>query len=146
MEFNEIDKRLDVALALLIEKDSVLFERNVIETSISHKLGCYLQGLFPNFDVDCEYNKYGDGDKQSEYGPDIRPDIAIHKRGSEGPNLVVLEMKPGSLPNYDDEVKLMELTDQRGRYRYQYGFFVGFTEEQGMKKPIKYLYQNGSPR
>lgn len=84
MEFGEIDQRLDVALALLIERDKMLFDANVIETSISHKLGCYLQWLFPSYDVDCEYDRLGQDGKSAEYGPDMRPDVIIHKRGPGG--------------------------------------------------------------
>ena len=54
---NDIVKsRLNEALSKLYEEDSALLENSAHERSVTHKLGEYLQKLFPNFDVDCEYN------------------------------------------------------------------------------------------
>lgn len=48
----------------------------------------------PNWHVDCEYNKYGDGPKLAEKPKrSKRLDIIVHRRGSEGPNLLAVEIK-----------------------------------------------------
>lgn len=44
----------------LWSNDAKLFKFNVGERAITHRLGMYLTFLFPEFDVDCEYNKMGE--------------------------------------------------------------------------------------
>lgn len=51
------------ALARLLEQDRCLFDNDVSERAITHKLAEYLQGIFPNLNVDCEYNR------NAEMGP-----------------------------------------------------------------------------
>jgi hypothetical protein len=149
MELEEVRKRLDAALSIFLENDTILFEKDLGEPVLSHRLGFYLQTLFPNHFVDCEYDKYGLGDKIQRYSDkDMRPDIIIHGRfpdPSEG-NLVVIEMKKVEYPDYDAEAKLMEFTDTQGSYRYEYGFFVGFRFQNDRRTPIKRLYLKGLPK
>lgn len=52
----EIEIRLDTALRTLYLKDSHLLKNSVHERSLTHKLAEYLQQLFPEYNVDCEYN------------------------------------------------------------------------------------------
>jgi hypothetical protein len=69
-------------------------------------LAVYIEGEFPGWHVDCEYNRQGvsRGPKQvtpSELLPPsgtsrharISPDIVVDKRGHEGPNLLAVEVK-----------------------------------------------------
>lgn len=56
MEVLEIKKRLEIALDILYEKDCYLLLHKVHERSITHKLANYLHLLFPEYDVDCEYD------------------------------------------------------------------------------------------
>jgi len=56
-EKNEIKSKIITALEILYEKDLFLMKEDVNERSISHKLGEYLQILFSEFNVDCEYNR-----------------------------------------------------------------------------------------
>jgi hypothetical protein len=56
MEIVEIKNRLNKALEKLYVKDWYLLEKSAHERSITHKLAEYLQELFPDYDVDCEYN------------------------------------------------------------------------------------------
>jgi len=50
-------KKIEVGLNLLINNDGYLLYKNINERSITHKLAEYLQNLFPEWNVDCEYNK-----------------------------------------------------------------------------------------
>lgn len=54
---NAIKNTIFNVVSLLYEWDYHLLENNVSERSIAHKLGCYLQLLFNDYDVDCEYNR-----------------------------------------------------------------------------------------
>ena len=53
---DEIKEKLSLALSKLYVRDWYLLENNAHERSLTHKFAEYLQELFPNYDVDCEYN------------------------------------------------------------------------------------------
>lgn len=108
MEKEKIENRIKNSLNSFFLLDDYLMNEDVHERSISHKLGCYLQRMFPEWNVDCEYNKdfIHEEDmnkrvpnytnvckkKSDQNSPLIFPDIIIHKRGKEE-NLVVIELK-----------------------------------------------------
>lgn len=114
----EIVEKLNKSLDKLYIKDWYLFNYNVHEISITHKLAEYLQDEFSDYDVDCEYNRditntVGDSIKQiyqiikKEIGDyekfkkieekieyisrNIYPDIIVHKRGTNNHNLLAIE-------------------------------------------------------
>ncbi|MHA1749061.1 MAG: hypothetical protein ACTSYF_10535 [Promethearchaeota archaeon] len=73
-----------------------MLENDVSERAITHKLAEYIQEQFPDWNVDCEYNRDGHDPKRVNLinGPDkVYPDIIVHKRGPNGPNLMVVEVK-----------------------------------------------------
>lgn len=83
------------------ENDSFLFDKDVSEWAVAHRLAAYLEGFFPEYDVDCEYNRMPgpDGEYDSKApkkvlgNKKIRPDIIVHRRGSNEDNLIAIEMK-----------------------------------------------------
>ena len=147
MDLVEIEKRLDAALSVFLENDASLFDDNLSEPVLSHRIGFYLQNLFPNFFVDCEYDKLAGGDKERPNSDiDMRPDIIAHKRLHEPiGNLLVIEVKKEERPDNNDDAKLRIFTDNNGRYKYKYGFFVGFKLVEGKRIPVKIIYENGAP-
>lgn len=62
MDKEEIEKNVEQAVKLLLDKDNWLLKKDLSERSISHKLAEYLQPLFKDYNVDCEYN--GDIDRE----------------------------------------------------------------------------------
>lgn len=50
-------KKIDIGLNLLLNNDGYLLKNDISERSITHKLAEYLQNLFPEWNVDCEFNK-----------------------------------------------------------------------------------------
>lgn len=127
----DINKRVKLAIDLLIVRDSYLLEKKASERSISHKLAEYLQTLFSCWNVDCEYNLNIDEvkilDRISECGDRttdrVSPDIIIHIRGTKK-NLLVIEMKKKNLDPKCDLKKLEYFTDQKEKYRYRLGLFL----------------------
>ena len=124
----EVLPKLESALNKLYEKDQYLinFELNnhVSERSITHKLGAYLTPLFEEYDVDCEYNRFGcEGKFVEKLKQNVIPDIIVHKRGKMN-NFIAIEVKTwwnkGKLSSDID--KLVELT--RGKYHYKYGISI----------------------
>ena len=110
MDEHEVRERLEAALRRLAEADRHLLENDLSERCIAGRLAMYLQGAFPDHAVDVEYNRAGDTPKRLNL-PDecanyfdrhgdalVVPDIIVHQRGLDGPNLLVLELKKTSNP------------------------------------------------
>ncbi len=59
MEITEIKARYEKALKVFLDEEIYLLENDVSERAMAHKLAEYLSDQFPDFDVDCEYNRNG---------------------------------------------------------------------------------------
>jgi hypothetical protein len=53
----EVRERIVSAYRMFLKNDSHLLEVNANERSLTHKLAEYLQIVFPEYHVDCEYNR-----------------------------------------------------------------------------------------
>jgi hypothetical protein len=49
--------KIELGLKSLFREDGYLLEKGIAERAITHKLGEHLQYIFPEWNVDCEYNK-----------------------------------------------------------------------------------------
>lgn len=129
MTDTEIVDRVKSALDTLIKSGDIwLFQNNLSEQCITHRLAIYLANLFPEHDVDCEYNgSINNGRKkilfikeklelagllrESEFDVEqeyieraVFPDIIIHRRGTNDENLCIIEVKKNTSsvsPKYD---------------------------------------------
>ena len=135
MEKRIILEKIHIALDTLISNDRYLFENDLSERCITHKLAEYLQPLFLGYNVDCEYNRNVsdiknekrinilkdeltkkmkehlriNNDREQIIEKSVLPDIIIHKRGNGSENLCVFEAKKescGDILNQYDEIKL----------------------------------------
>lgn len=52
-----LNYRIKIGLKALFINDDYLLENNLNERTITHKLAEYYQKLFPNWNVDCEFNR-----------------------------------------------------------------------------------------
>lgn len=136
----EVKEKVEIALGMLLKNDVFLLEHDVNERSISHKLSEYLQQLFPDYHVDCEYNRIGkekvdekwiikelcldviDIKSNDEEAVTVFPDIIVHIRG-EKENLLVIEMKKVGRSYTQDEKKLKAYTSQQ-QLGYSLGCFI----------------------
>jgi len=142
---SEIKKEVISCIIQLLKNDYLLFDIDANERSISHKLAEYLQQRFPEWHVDCEYNRHGidiidikrsnikEGEERRVY-----PDIIVHIRNTNY-NLLVIELKcrdsdgrdsdgrDGDDP--DDIKKLKRFTDQSGKFKYRLGLFLRITKD-----------------
>lgn len=136
---NSIQGHLKQAVNLLYQNDGFLLEINAHEIAITHKLAEYVQQKFPNYHVDCEYNREGDTDETKalrgltecenidsrEKERWIRPDILVHERGINCRNLLALEVKlEGGGNRGCDRAKLRELSKDNHDFRYQHALFI----------------------
>ena len=129
----EIKDKIIRAFWLLLEIDKHLFIVDANERSLTHRLAMYLQSEFPDYHVDCEYNRNGIDPKQLPYfkkqiptddtnALTVYPDIIVHHRGTEN-NFIVIEAKKTTNGNRDDIKKLRAYKDE---LNYSYAYFVLF--------------------
>ena len=134
---DDVRERLERALRRLGDDDHYLLENDLSERCIAARLAMYLREEFEQHDVDVEYNRAGDVEKRlrdlPEEGrrrrnrrteaPVAVPDIIVHHRGLDGPNLLVIEMKKTSNPaGMDfDRLRLAAFREQLG---YSFGALV----------------------
>src|SRR5712691_1268489 len=129
----QISDRLGKALARLFDRDADLLKRDVNERSITHRLAIYVEEKFPEWFVDCEFNKHGDGVKEIK-NPDIAElsgatvsaadtdaisvflDIIVHGRTRDA-NFLAIEVKKTtrakSVKDFDQK-KLEAYRDELG--------------------------------
>ena len=164
MERQDADRIISFAIDKLLKSDAYLLRHDVFEVSITHRMGRYVEEIIrrdywrSGLNVDCEYNKNFDGDKNLELrfrdlgrkrqesvrerlrekgledeGEDAlhafstRPDIIVHKRGSNDMNTIVIEAKKhgGSDSDYAElKLKTFTLRTAENPYGYEHGALI----------------------
>lgn len=148
VEPREVVRSVHAAYRDLVENDFALFEVDANERSLTHKLAEHLQRQFPDWHVDCEYNRKGELPKRLKVttvrtnntdGGTVFPDIIIHHRKTNE-NLVVIEAKKNSTVGTGDvEEKLRTYISDHG---YRFAFVVVFpvgdkASEANEKKDVR---------
>lgn len=136
----ELENIINCCLQKLRRLDRYLLDEEVNERTITHKLAEYLQQHIPEFNVDCEYNRFEQREidnivKRLELPTDnnnwddtklspIIPDIIIHERGPHGKNILVIEVKKSSSSSSEtlDRKKLIAFTTEP--LNYELGLFL----------------------
>ena len=155
-----INARVNSALKTLETNDTCLFEISINERSLCARLAMYLRDEFPEYDVDCEYNRNITEDDflkrlRNKYylellgktispsdtdGVTVYPDIIVHKRRSAPEvNLLVIEVKKSSNKT-DSKIDLAKLRAFKKELHYQYARFIVF----GTKGEKKLILKNRS--
>ena len=136
IEIDEIQIRINNALELLTSplNDKYLLEQGLSERCITHRFAVHLGEQFPDWDVDCEYNRNGDELKEMPLSEECKellrktdrvfPDIIVHRRGGQGPNLLVVELKIEGRPG--EECDISKLHGYISNIGYSCGLFVSF--------------------
>ncbi|ADG07412.1 hypothetical protein [Kyrpidia tusciae] len=125
-DFYVVRKRVEKSLNMLIRNDIYLFEIDVHERTIAHRLAVYLEKEFSSWNIDCEYNRNGYNPKLINLGSRgerrAYPDIIIHHRGTSS-NLLAIEMK--KLPTQvDPETDKDKLKQYIRHLDYKFGLFL----------------------
>lgn len=148
----EIKNKIYKAFEELIKHDAFLLIHDVNERSLTHCLAIYLKKFFPEYDIDCEYNRDGIGTSpkriskikelekfkknikpENDNGVTVYPDIIIHHRGKQS-GLVIIEAKKSNSRSNDDKEKLKLYKQDLG---YPYAFFIKFPVKTSLEN-IKY--------
>jgi len=128
----EVHLKVEKAISDFLERDLYLLRVNVSERAMTHRLAVHLERQFPDWDVDCEFNRDGNVAKMisflgreegdGEEGSSIYPDVIVHHRGT-GDNLLVLEVKKAAFQRLRDR-DIEKLTALREQLRYRFACFV----------------------
>ena len=144
MNYNkkEIVRKICIAIELLFKNEAFLLEKDVNERSISHKLAEHIQTQFPEWHVDCEYNRMKSRKMDKKYitktlnlpitnlrsedtdTKTVYPDIVVHKRGTDS-NLLAIEIKKKS-NNASKDFDYKKLKAFTSQLRYTFGLFIEF--------------------
>lgn len=132
------------ALYELYRRDKALLSMNANEPAITHRFAKYIENEFSGWNVDCEYNRDGDNVKRNprqKNGSRVIPDIIVHKRGTKGENLIVIEAKKDNSNDLEeDKGKIKNYLDQ---YGYKSGLFIVFNVTQNpITADLFWLYGN----
>ena len=161
MNKNTVEKKIERCVDKLYKDDKYLFESKVCERCLMFRLAYYLQMAFPDYFVDCEFNKMGfknykymEKVEPSEQGRKLKKmfaDIIIHKRNSNvQDNFICLEIKPTKKGMDTDSERLKNMTRKNGFrhkgrkyiYAYDFGFFIYLPKDK-TRSEIR-IFENGA--
>jgi len=151
IDIEKLKNRINKTIKIFYKNDLFLVKNKANERSMTHKLAEYIQKKFPEYNVDCEYNrmkkdenmndseyfskKLGLSKKQIDsYDTDattVYPDIIIHDRGNNKHNLLVIEVKKDSSSTQEAEdfdIKKIKAYIKDKKLGYDYGLFLKLFE------------------
>jgi hypothetical protein len=129
------------ALQEFYAHEAFLFEHNLGERPLTHRLAVYLEKQFSGWEVDCDYNRLGERrlrlphgsivSTDDELGKSVYPDIVVHQREIPN-NLLAVEVRKSAnhQPLEHDRHKLRALTDPHLWFAYWIGVFVTLGKKQ----------------
>lgn len=128
------------AFRLVYKNDKFLIENELCERCIMFRFAQYLADLYPDYDVDCEYNRHKNNIKKINANTPAFPDVIMHTRGIDDNNFAVIELKNKTNKSVsgrkNDETKLQALTksyndgekDSLYNYGYKFGLAIDVCE------------------
>jgi hypothetical protein len=130
----ELDK-LVTALGEFYAHETFLLEKDLGERALTHRLAVHLEGQYPGWDVDCDYNRLGERmlrlphgtivSTDDALGKSIYPDIVVHQRAIPR-NLLAIELRKASNNQSleHDQQKLKAMTDPHVWFAYGIGVLL----------------------
>jgi|SRR5882724_2939362 len=124
-----------IALGEFYAREAALFERDLGERTLTHRLAVHLEKQFGGWDVDCDYNRLGERtlrlpkgsivSTDDHLGKSIYPDIVVHQRDIPN-NLLAIEVRKAAnhQPPEHDQQKLRALTDPHLWFAYRIGIYL----------------------
>jgi hypothetical protein len=119
--------KLGYCIRMFLRNDAKLLALNASERAITHKFAEYLASRFPDWDVDCEYDRILEETKRLRIRGSLArviPDIIIHRRNT-GRNLLVIEAKKDN-DRRGAAADLEKLREFRNQLDYRHAVFLVF--------------------
>lgn len=147
----EVKRAVNTALDALFVEDEHLLSANASERSLSHMLAVHLLSQFPNYQVDCEYNRDGFDVKklmlkQRSVDDDaldavtVFPDVIVHRRGQQDDNVLVVEMKKASSSvNHDYDIQKLLAFKEELKYRFAAHVVIGYGKSGQLVREVSWL-------
>jgi hypothetical protein len=123
------------ALQEFYAHERFLFEHDLGERALTHRLAVHLEKRFSGWEVDCDYDRLGERMLRLPHGSivstddhlakSIYPDIVVHQRAIPN-NLLAIEVRKAAnhqSPEHDRH-KLRALTDPHLWFAYWIGLFL----------------------
>ena len=116
-------------------REGLLFDKDLGERALTHRMAVYLERQFDGWEVDCDYNRLGERllkmphgtivSTDDELGKSIFPDIVVHRR-TVPENLLAVEVRKASnhQPIEHDQHKLRGMTDPLLWFAYRVGVLL----------------------
>ena len=127
--------KVAVALSEFYARETHLLEKDLGERTLTHRLAVALENQFPEWNIDCDYNRLGERtwrlpkasivSTDDQLGKSIYPDIVVHRRAMPE-NLLAIDVRKASnhQPPEHDRHKLRGLTDPHGWFAYRIGVLL----------------------
>ena len=138
------------ALQEFYAREAFLFEKDLGERTLTHRLAVHLENQFSGWSVDCDYNRLGERTLRLPHGTiistddhlakSVYPDIVVHQREIPN-NLIAIEVRKTSnhQPPEHDRHKLRALTDPHLWFAYWIGVYLVL----GQKSVVSDVYVAG---
>jgi len=142
-------EKVIAALTDFYARETDLLDKNLGERTLTHRFAVALERQFPEWSVDCDYNRLGERtwklpkasivSTDDELGKSIYPDIVVHRR-QVPENLLAIEVRKASnhQPLEHDRHKLRALTDPHLWFAYHTGVYLTLGKK-GVTPPEVYV-------
>jgi hypothetical protein len=136
----ELDKVIG-AIREFYAREQFLFEKDLGERTLTHRMAVHIERQFDGWEVDCDYNRLGERllklphgtiiSTDDGLGKSIFPDIAVHRRAVPE-NLLAVEVRKeiNHQPVEHDHHKLRGLTDPHLWFAYRLGVLLILGKQQ----------------
>jgi hypothetical protein len=127
--------KVATALQEFYAHERFLFEHDLGERTLTHRLAVHLEKQFSGWEVDCDYDRLGERTLRLPHGTivstddhlakSIYPDIVVHQRAIPN-NLLAVEVRKAAnhqAPEHDRH-KLRALTDPHLWFAYWIGLYL----------------------
>jgi len=123
------------ALGEFYARETYLFEKDLGERTLTHRLAVQIEKQFPGWEVDCDYDRLGERtlrlphgtmvSTDDHFGKSVYPDIVVHQRRIPN-NLLAIEIRKAAnrQPPEHDQQKLRALTDPHLWFAYRIGVYL----------------------
>jgi hypothetical protein len=128
------------ALGEFFARETHLFDKDLGERVLTHRLAVHLENQFAGWDVDCDYNRLGERrlrlpkgsivSTDDDSGKSVFPDIVVHHR-TVPENLLAIELRKATnhQPVEHDRHKLRAMTDPHLWHAFRAGVLLTFAKK-----------------